>query len=147
MRQVATSRQHLVVDLDQLGGVSWPAVGSRRPPGDLIADVAHLALAPAADAARLFIVGAVLGLDQPAAEQAADLVRGLTSSPVRTASTPGAASAWLLSIPLILACACGERTKHGIDLAGPVDVVGVAAAPGDEAQILLARDARANSVG
>ena len=33
------------------------------------------------------------------------------SAPSNTASTPGAASARLLSMPLILAWACGERTK------------------------------------
>ena len=35
----------------------------------------------------------------------------LTSAPSNTASTPGAASARLLSMPRIRACACGERTK------------------------------------
>jgi hypothetical protein len=34
------------------------------------------------------------------------------SAPVKTAITPGAACAPLTSIPVILACAMGERTKN-----------------------------------
>ena len=43
-------------------------------------------------------------------------------------------------MPLIFACGRSDALDEGVELAGPVDVVGVVAAPAEEAAILLAAD-------
>ena len=62
---------------------------------------------------------------------------------MKTACTPGALRARpTVSIEMIFACASGERTNAAYSMPGQDDVVGVAAAPGDERRVLLALAAR-----
>jgi hypothetical protein len=56
----------------------------------MVADIAHLALRQRRMRAGLHR-RTVLRMDHPAADQAADLVVGFTSSPVNTPTTPGMA--------------------------------------------------------
>ena len=53
-------------------------------------------------------VPSVLVISQP---QGSPLTLPATSLPVKTFATPGIASARLVSIERIVACACGERTN------------------------------------
>ncbi|MCY1357449.1 hypothetical protein D9M69_439430 [compost metagenome] len=95
--------QLFVVDLDLLGGVARLLQRLGDDQRHLVAHVAHLALCDHR-VRRLFHRRAVDAVDQPAAGQAADLVG--------TAITPGAASASVLSIERMRACAYGERRKY-----------------------------------
>ena len=67
------------------------------------------------------------------------------SAPVKTATTPGAFAAAAVSMPLIVACGRSARLMNGVDLAGPVDVVGVVAVAAEEAHVLLAADGGADA--
>src|SRR5690606_30508342 len=69
-----------------------------------------------------------------------------TSSPVSTASTPGAAGAALVDAPEP-GMGMGRAHEVGVDLARSVDVVSVPAAPGDEALVFLASDRGPDAVG
>ena len=60
-----------------------------------------------------------------------------TSSPVATSSTPGMRRAAAASMRLICACATGERSTKACAIRGRIDVVRVAAPPGDKTQILV----------
>ena len=60
-----------------------------------------------------------------------------TSSPVPTNSTPGMRRAAVASMRLICACATGERSTKACVIRRQHHVVGVAALPGDEPQILM----------
>jgi hypothetical protein len=64
------------------------------------------------------------------------------SSPVKTASTPGMASAALGVDRLDGGVRVRRAHEIGVGLARTVDVVGVAALAGDEANIFLATDGR-----
>ena len=62
----------------------------------------------------------------------------LTSAPVSTASTPGMARAAVVSIDADAGMGVRRAQHKGIGLAGQADVVAIAAAAGEEAQVLLA---------
>ena len=102
-------RQHFVVDLDQLGGVLRLPQRLGDHDRDVVADVRTLPCASDRMRRLLHRLAVDVG-DQPAAGQAADFALA-RSSPVKIATTPGDFSALSLRIDLILACACGERTK------------------------------------
>ena len=52
-----------------------------------------------------------------------------SSAPVTTATTPGAFFAAAVSMLLMRACACGERTKATCAMRGSIDVADILAAP------------------
>jgi hypothetical protein len=107
--QVGDRRQHGVVDLELFGGVARLRQRLRNDNRDRIADVAGFAVSERR-MRRHFHRRAVLGMNHPAADEIADLVgRELRAGQHR--DTPGEAAAALLSIDLMVAWACGERTK------------------------------------
>ena len=135
-RHVDGGRQHLVVDGDLLGRV----LGLRQRLGDddcnVIADVAHLALGQRGMRTRLH-GRAVLGVDHPAADQAADLVLGdvLAGEDGETAGR-GQRGA---RVDLLEGCVRVRRAHEiGPGLAGAIDVVGVLPLAGDEPLVFLA---------
>ena len=135
--------QHVVVDDDLLGRI----LGLRQRLGDddghVVADVAHLALRQRRVRAGLH-GRAVLGMDHPAADQAADLVLGDV-----VAGEDGEAARRRQrcgGVDLLEGCMRVRRAHEiGPGLAGAVDVVGVLALAGDEALIFLALDGRADA--
>ncbi len=133
----------LVVDLDQLGGVARLVTGLGDDDGDRVADMAH---APQGQrrVRRLDHGRAVPRLDQPAAGQAADLVGGHVGAGEDAGDPRG-----LPRRRGVDAADARVRVRRaqdvGVELVGPVDVVGVAAVAGDEAPVLLAPEARADA--
>src|SRR5579875_2019061 len=101
-------RQQLVIDFDQTErflGDSWGLSGDE---GDPISYVAH------ATVKQIGIIGRHLHIGLAGGAMA---TRG-RSSWVRTAWTPGSASALLLSIWRMLACACGECRIRACSILG-----------------------------
>ncbi len=136
--------QRLVVDFDQLGRVprGLAAVGDHH--GDLVADIAH-----ASDRERrmrrLLHRAAVLELDRPAAGQAADIVLGHVRASEHGDDALGLRG--LRRVDRAEICMRMRRAQDvGVQLAGAVDVVGVHAPAGQEAEILLAADGGADAV-
>src|SRR6185437_346193 len=100
-------RQHLVVDIDELGRIPRTRLAVGDDQRNALADIAHLVdrqgIVLGAMALRTAeILGIASGLMVPSPSAAQSL-------PVSTATTPGAASAAVLSIARILAWACGEK--------------------------------------
>ncbi len=66
------------------------------------------------------------------------------SAPVKMATTPGADSAAAVSMPPSRALACGLLQDIGVELARPVDVVGIGPLSGEEPVVLAPPDWRAD---
>ena len=131
-------RQHRVVDHDRLGRVAGLRIGLGDHHRHMVADVADLALGQ-----RRMATGAhrraVLVVDHPAADQPADLVgheiiAGENREHAGRRLGRGRVDA--------IEGGVGMRRahEHRIGLAGLVDVVGVPALAGDEAEVFFAAD-------
>ena len=134
--RIGHRRQHLVVDLDLLGGV----LGLRQRLGhhhrDRIADIAGLARRDRRMRRHLHR-RAVLGMDHPAADQIADLVgRKLGAGQHRDHAGHSSRRG---DVDLLDPGVRMRRAhEHRAGLARPADVVGVLALAGDEAEVFLA---------
>ncbi len=138
-------RQHLVVDRDQLGRVLGLRVGQGDHHGDVIADVARLALGQDRVRAGLHRA-AVARVDHPAADQPAppgrlDVVASEDREHARCCRRLALVDAVDLGVGV------GRAHEVRVRLARPVDVVGVGPGAGDEAVVLLAPDRGADAVG
>ena len=137
-------RQHLVVDLDLLGGVARLRLASRRSRPRPRRRHGSPCSAASAGCGAIFIGEPSLEwIIQP--QIRLPILSLASSAPVSTATTPGMALAAAVSMLLILAWACGERTNTARVSPGRVDVVGVLALAGDEADVFLAAHRRADS--
>ena len=141
---VGDGRQHLVVDHDRLGGVLGLRQRLGDDDGDMVADIAHLALGQRRMRAGLHR-RAVLGMDHPAADQPADLVVGEILAGEDVDHARACLRAAAMSIELDVGMGVRRAQEIGVGLAGAVDVVGVVALAGDEAKIFLAAHRRADS--
>ena len=140
---VHNMRQHAVADLHRSRRGLGLLLGLGHHHGDMVADIANLALGE--DRMRAGLHGrAVLGVDHPAADQSADLVLGDV-----LAGEDADHAGHLLRLGGVdrLDRGMGMRAAHeiGVGLLRKIDVVGVLALAGDEAVIFLALDACANS--
>ena len=117
-------------------GPTIPVATPGDDDGDMVADVAHFALRQHRMGARLHR-RAVLGMDHPAADQAADLigcdvVAGENRLDARRALRRG-------EIDLVDRGVSMRRAKKvGIGLSRPIDVVGVMSLACEEADVFLA---------
>ena len=115
---VGDGRQLLVVDDDRLGRVLGLRQRLGDDDGDVVADVAHLALGQRRVRARLHR-RAVLGMDHPAADQAADLVGREVLAGEDGDARPGMAlRGGHVDRRVILAWACGRAQEVGVGLPG-----------------------------
>ena len=136
-------RQGVVVDGDALGGILGLRQRLADDDGDVVADVAHLALCEGRVCAGLH-GRAVLGVDHPAANEPADLVGGdvgacIDRQAARRFHRGGGIDA------LDVGVGVRRAHEHGVGLAGAIDVVGVLALAGDEALVFLATHWRADA--
>ena len=141
---MADRRQVLVVDDDQLGRVLRRLLRLGDHHGDRIADMAHLADREHR-MRRLRHRRAVLVVDLPAARQAADIVgRHVRAGEHRHHARRLRRRRGVDAVDPRMrpVRAADER----MELAGPVDVVGVVAASAEEAHVLLAADGGSNSL-
>jgi hypothetical protein len=138
-------RQLFVVDLHQLRGVARLLVALRDDDGDVVADVAHLALRKTG-MRRLLHRLAVDVRDQPAAGQAVDLGR---SQIVAREDRDDAGRLERLVLPDRFDLGVRVRRAHEarVGLVGHRHVVGVVAGPGEKAVVLFALDRSANVSG
>ena len=136
-------RQHAVVDHDLLRRVPRLRVGVGDDDGDVVADIAHLALRERGMGARLHR-RAVLGMDHPAADEAADLVgRDVVAGEDRDHARRLQRRR---RVDLVDRRMRVRRAQEiGVGLAGTVDVVDVMALAGDEADVFLALDGGADA--
>ena len=109
LAQSTTARQLAIADIDEFRRRLGLLLGLGDDHRHVIADIAHLALRQ--DRMRAGLHGrAVLGMDHPAADQPADLVLGdILAGEHR--DDAGCLSAFDGLIDLIVAWACGRRTK------------------------------------
>ena len=130
--------EHFVVHIDQLGGVLGLLQRFGHHHGDVVADIAHLVKCQ--DGVRRLLHGLAVGAgDQPAARQAANF--GV--SHVLADQHVDHAGRGLGGFDVdALDAGVGMRRahKHGVGLAGDVDVVGVLAAAGEKAIVFFATD-------
>ena len=136
--------QNLVVDVDHLGRVARLGERIGDDDGDVIADIAHLALRErgvGAGAHRR----AVLVEDRPAADQAADLVgRDVVAGEDRDDARRRRG---VLKVDrLDLRVRMRRTQKIGVGLARTIDVVDVAALARDEAEIFLSAHGGADAL-
>ena len=136
-------RQHGVVNLDLFPRVARLRVSLGDDDGDVVADIAHLALGERGMGAR-FHWRAVLRIDHDAADEAADLVgrdvvAGEDRNDARRFQRRGRVD--------LVDCRMGVRRaqKIGMGLARTIDVVDVVALAGDEADVFRAFDGGANA--
>ncbi len=131
-------RQVFVIDDHRFGAILGGGARLGDHHGHLIADMAHLAQRQRRMRPRLHR-RAVLGMDQPAADQALDIVgRHIRARQHGDDAGQGQCGRGIDRTDARM----GVRTAHerGVALAGFGEVVGVVAAPGDEAEIFLAAD-------
>src|SRR5262245_44707248 len=135
-------RQRLVLDGHRLGGVAGRGQRVGDDDGDVIADIAHLALGEGRMRSG-FHRRAVLGMDHPAANQSADLVLGdiLASKDVHVVAAFKLGDVDALDVGVRVR----RAHKHGIGLARTADIVGVLAFAGDETLVFLAPYWRADA--
>ncbi len=153
LRGIRHGVEDLVVDLDHLGGVTRLALRLRDHHRHLVADIAHRVAGDRGVRAGLHRL-AVLGMDEPAADQVAD--RALVEVVARGHELPEV----LAGVDRHHARGrlrgrdvdrpdprMGVRRAHEdrVQLAGPVYVVGVVALACDEPAILHPRDAGADA--
>jgi len=98
----------LVIDGDELGRVLRRGEALRDDRGDRIADPAHAVLRE--ERRRRLEIGPPVAPLPPHARVKVPSPSAVASAPVRTARTPGSASALVLSMARILAAAWGERS-------------------------------------
>ena len=110
--EIDQRRQQFVFDLDELGGILRLVLRFGNNECNAVADAATRS------ASR---TGRVVKPGGPPQESGMKnggmppILSVAASAPVRTQSTPGAAFALVVSMLLIIACACGERTaRHNI---------------------------------
>ena len=145
-RDRATAGSGSVGHLDQLGGIHRLRQRFRDDNRDRLADIAHRVLRPAPGAARGrtpsrrgFSAALRAGWSAPGCAgsgAARPLPRRRRSAP---RAPPAAASAAAASIATIAACACGERTIAGMDLARQAEIRGVPPPSGQQPDILAPR--------
>ena len=110
--EVGDRRQGFVIHVDEFDGVLGDVSAVGHDERDGVADELDLTVGQ-------WRAG-VSGTSLPATACHASLTSGLRSAAVKTARTPGSASAAAASIPLIRACANGLRTKHACSMPGRV---------------------------
>ncbi len=141
--EIDDRRQHVIFDVQLLGGVLGLSVGVRDHDGDVVADIARLALSERGMGARLHR-RAVLGKDRPAADQPADLVgRDVVAREHGDDARRGQGRGGVDALDVRM----GVRRAHeiGVGLTVTVDVVGVLALAGDETNVFLALDGCADA--
>jgi hypothetical protein len=139
--RVHHGRQHFVVDFHRFGGIARLLERVGHDHGDVVADVAHPALRQ--HRVRRLLHGRAVGAgDEPAAGQPVDLARQVL--PGEDPGDPG----HRLGLRRIDAAQVGVGVlgthEDGVALVRQVDVVGVLAAAGQEAVVLLAADGLAD---
>ena len=134
--------QHVVVDLDQLGGVARRVLRLGDHYRDVVADVARLALRERR-VRRLLHRLAVGAGDQPAAGQPADLAGGEVLAGVDRQHA-GRLERLVLLDRLDLGVRVRRAHERGVGLPGQGDVVGVLPGAGEEAVVLFALDPSAD---
>ena len=142
-RRIDGGGQHAIVHDHFFASFARLRIGVGDDDGDVIADVAHFALREGGMAAR-FHRRAVLGMDHPAANEAADLIGGdmLAGENGDDARHFGGCRA----IDAVDGRMSVRRAhKIGMGLARAVDVIDIAAFAGDEANIFLALDRGADA--
>ena len=126
-------RQRLVIDLDQLGGIARLRQRFGDDEGDAVADRAHLAAGQ--DRARRAVALRSAHILRHHRHQAAELVGGDVG-----AGQHGEHARRRLRLGGVGARDPGMRVRrhhhNAVGLEGQVDIVDIAAAPGDEARIL-----------
>ena len=142
-RRIGHGRQHAVVDHDLLRGVARLGVGVGDHDGDVVADIAHFSCRERRVRAR-FHRRAVLGMDHPAADEAADLVLGdILAGEDCHHSGHGRR---LGEVDFVDRRMRVRRPQEiGVSLAVTVDVVDVMALAGNEADVFLALDGGAEA--
>ncbi len=134
--------QHLVIHLDQLGGVFRLLQRFGHHHGDMVAHITHLALGQDG-VRRLFHRVAVCRGDQPAARQAVDLVgRHILADKHVEYTGCGLGGGGVDAVDP----GVGVRgpDEHRVALVGQRDVIGVLPATGEKAVVFLAADGGAN---
>ena len=106
LRRIDDRRQHLVIDFDQLGGVLRLLQRLGDDDRDLVADVAHLALRQQRMLGSFIGVPSVLVMSQPHGRPPTPREVG---AGVDRDARRGSFVAAAVSMPSIVACACGER--------------------------------------
>ena len=140
---VGDGRQHLVVDDDRLGGVLRLSERFGNDDGNVIADIANLALREGWMGARLHR-RAVLRMDHPAADEAADLVFCKILARENVDDTRHLSC--LRDVDTLhQRMGMGRADEVGLGLSGPVDVAGIVAPAGNETQVFLPTYRRAHS--
>ena len=122
---VATAGRSVVVDVEQLGGVLGLLAGFGDHHRDRVADVAHLADGEHR-VRRLRHRRAVLVVDLPAAGQAADAVGRHVGAGIDRDHAGGGLGGCRVDCSEARVRAVGAADDR-VELAGPVDVVGVVA--------------------
>ena len=135
--------QHAVIHDDFLRRLARDRIGVGDDDGHMVAHIAHLALGEGGMGARLH-GRAVLGMDHPAANQAAHLVGGDVVAGEDCKHALHLAGGGGVN-PVDRGVGVGGADEEGMGLPMTIDVVGVAALAGDEAEIFLAEDGCANA--
>ena len=141
--QIDHGRQHAVVDVDLLGRVARLRIAVGDDDRDGVADIAHLALRQRGMGARLHR-RTILGMDHPAADQAADLVgRDVMAGKDGDHAGRGGGFGEIDGVDRGVRV---RRTQEiGVRLARTIDVIDVAALAGDETNVFRALDGSAEA--
>jgi hypothetical protein len=131
-------RQDVVIDLHELCGVARLAERIGDHHRDMVADVAH-GVDREHGVRRRLVRLAVLALDHPAADQAADLVARRVLAGEHGDHAGCGLGRGGVDLP-DLGVGVRRAHEHGIGLAGAVDVVDIHALAGDETEILAPAD-------
>ena len=139
---VDNGAQHLIVHIDQLGGVLGLFQCFGHHHGNVVANVAHLVQRQ--DRVRRLLHGLAVGAgDQPAARQAANL--GVSHVLANQHIHHAGRGLGSFDVDALDAGMRMRRThEHRVGLAGDVDVVGVLATAGEKAIVFFATDRCAN---
>ncbi len=141
--RIGHRRQHLVIDLDPLGGVLRLRQRLGDDDRDRIADVVRLAMGDRRVRRHLHL-RAVLGGDHPAADEIADLVGGKLGAGEHREHARHGGGRLGVDLP-DLGVGMGRAQEIGMGLARTVDVVRVMTLAGDEALVLFAAHRRADA--
>ena len=139
---IGDRRQHLVIANHLLGRIAGLRQGFRHHHRDRVAHMAGLA-GRQRRMRRHLHRAAVLGMDQPAADQVADLVGGELGAGEHRQHARHRGGGFVVDL---LDTGMGVRRAHeiGMRLAGPRDIGGVVALAGDETLVLFTAHRRAD---
>ena len=136
-------RQNAVIDDDFLRRLARLRISIGDDDGDVIADIAHLALRQHGMRPGLHR-RTVLGMDHPAADEAADLVGGDVLAGEHGDDAGGGERGGRVD-SVDRRMGVGRAQEMRISLSGAIDVIDITSLAGDETKIFLALDGGANA--